>query len=96
MGEVSFHAGWTFHRASGNQTDRPREVFTVIFIDKDMVMEEPANDNQRADHARCVPIAFVAALACAGASLARYPSPLQPANNVSLRVRGPLVCSICT
>ena len=52
-GEVSFHSGWTFHQAAGNSTDAPREVFTVIFMDKDMTMAEPINHNQRLDHERC-------------------------------------------
>ena len=34
LGEVSFHAGWTFHRADGNATFMPREVFTIIYIDE--------------------------------------------------------------
>lgn len=51
-GEVSFHSGWTFHQASGNKTDTPREVYTIIFMDKDMLMAEPINHNQRLDHDR--------------------------------------------
>jgi len=52
-GEVSFHSGWTFHRAPSNTTaDKTRKVFTVIYIDKDMKMAEPLNDNQRADAKR--------------------------------------------
>jgi len=34
FGEVSFHSGWTFHRADGNATSVPREVFTIIYIDE--------------------------------------------------------------
>ena len=33
-GEVSFHAGWTFHRANANEGSQPREVFTIIYMDK--------------------------------------------------------------
>lgn len=51
-GEVSFHSGWTFHQAAGNSTDWPREVFTIIFMDKDMIMAEPINHNQHLDHER--------------------------------------------
>ena len=51
-GEVSFHSGWTFHHAAGNSTDTPREVFTIIFMDKDMIMAEPINHNQQLDHER--------------------------------------------
>jgi ectoine hydroxylase-related dioxygenase (phytanoyl-CoA dioxygenase family) len=34
LGEVSFHSGWTFHRAGRNLTDLPREVMTVIYMDE--------------------------------------------------------------
>lgn len=46
LGEVSFHSGWVFHRAGANQTDRMRRVMTVIYMDKDMVLKQPENDNQ--------------------------------------------------
>lgn len=49
LGEASFHLGWTFHRASPNKTQTPRRVMTIIYIDADMVIDEPVNDNQRAD-----------------------------------------------
>jgi ectoine hydroxylase-related dioxygenase (phytanoyl-CoA dioxygenase family) len=49
LGEVSFHSGWVFHRAGANQTDKTRKVMTVIYMDKDMILKEPENDNQRND-----------------------------------------------
>jgi ectoine hydroxylase-related dioxygenase (phytanoyl-CoA dioxygenase family) len=49
LGEVSFHAGWTFHRAGRNQSERPREVMTVIYMDEDMRLAAPRNENQQAD-----------------------------------------------
>src|SRR6185503_4760085 len=49
LGEVSFHAGWTFHRAGRNLSDRPREVMTVIYMDEDMRLAAPRNENQQAD-----------------------------------------------
>ena len=48
-GEVSFHSSLNFHKADGNQTDRPREVFTIIFMDKDMQLAEPINEYQHRD-----------------------------------------------
>lgn len=36
FGEVSFHAGWTFHRAGANITDRPRAVMTMIYMDENI------------------------------------------------------------
>lgn len=49
LGEVSFHGGWTFHRAGHNQTDRARKVMTVIYIDEDMRLAAPRNANQQID-----------------------------------------------
>jgi ectoine hydroxylase-related dioxygenase (phytanoyl-CoA dioxygenase family) len=46
LGEVSFHSGWVFHRAGANQTDEMRKVMTVIFMDKDMMLKQPENENQ--------------------------------------------------
>ena len=36
LGEVSFHLGWTFHKAGPNVSDRPRSVMTVIYMDAGM------------------------------------------------------------
>jgi ectoine hydroxylase-related dioxygenase (phytanoyl-CoA dioxygenase family) len=49
LGDVSFHSGWLYHRAGPNTTARPRGVMTVIYMDADMVLKEPENDNQRLD-----------------------------------------------
>ncbi len=48
-GEVSFHMGWTFHRAGANTTDSMRKVMTVIYMDSEMKLSEPTNENQVAD-----------------------------------------------
>ena len=55
LGDVSFHLGWTFHRANPNRTDLPRRVMTVIYLDADMTVASPANDNQAADLATWMP-----------------------------------------
>jgi ectoine hydroxylase-related dioxygenase (phytanoyl-CoA dioxygenase family) len=55
LGEVSFHAGWTFHRASANTTDRPREVMTIIYMDEAIRLAAPKNKNQIADIERWCP-----------------------------------------
>ncbi|MEM9380987.1 MAG: phytanoyl-CoA dioxygenase family protein, partial [Planctomycetota bacterium] len=49
VGDVSFHLGWTFHCATPNRSARARKVMTVIYVDADMRVAEPANPNQRAD-----------------------------------------------
>ena len=48
-GEVSFHSGWTCHRAGPNLTERPRSVMTIIYMDKDMRLRPPANRNEEID-----------------------------------------------
>jgi ectoine hydroxylase-related dioxygenase (phytanoyl-CoA dioxygenase family) len=55
LGEVSFHYGWTFHRAEGNETDLPREVMTIIYMDVDMRLKEPENENQAKAREGCCP-----------------------------------------
>ncbi|MFM2042251.1 MAG: hypothetical protein RLY86_827 [Pseudomonadota bacterium] len=49
LGEVSFHRGWTFHKAGPNLSDRPRSVMTVIYMDKDMRLKAPTNLSQQSD-----------------------------------------------
>jgi ectoine hydroxylase-related dioxygenase (phytanoyl-CoA dioxygenase family) len=46
IGEVSFHSGWVFHRAGANITKETRKVMTIIYIDKDMTLNNPENENQ--------------------------------------------------
>ena len=45
-GEVSFHSGWVFHRAGANVTDQMRKVMTVIYMDQNMKLKNPENENQ--------------------------------------------------
>jgi ectoine hydroxylase-related dioxygenase (phytanoyl-CoA dioxygenase family) len=59
LGEVSFHSGWVFHRAGANKTDRIREVMTIIYMDKNMRLKQPSNDNQQADWDTWCPNAVV-------------------------------------
>ncbi len=49
LGEVSFHSGWVFHRAGANNTNQVRKVMTMIYMDKDMILKEPENENQKKD-----------------------------------------------
>lgn len=46
VGEISFHSGWVFHRAGANTTDETRKVMTIIYMDKDMLLKQPENENQ--------------------------------------------------
>ncbi|WP_324027302.1 phytanoyl-CoA dioxygenase family protein [Maribacter sp. BPC-D8] len=49
VGEISFHSGWVFHRAGANTTNEMRKVMTIIYMDKDMKLQEPANAGQQND-----------------------------------------------
>lgn len=49
LGEVSFHAGWLFHRAGANTSGRPRKVMTMIYMDQDQKITHPKNEYQKAD-----------------------------------------------
>ncbi len=55
LGDVSFHSGWTFHRAGANTTDRPREVMTVIYMDEQIRLVPPKNKNHLTDMERWMP-----------------------------------------
>src|SRR4051812_3075833 len=49
LGDVSFHMGWTLHRAGPNKTSDIRRVFTIIYMDIDMRLAAPKNSNQQND-----------------------------------------------
>lgn len=49
LGEVSFHLGWTFHRAGPNRTRKPRSVMTIIYMDRAMRLAAPVNPMQQVD-----------------------------------------------
>lgn len=55
LGDVSFHAGWTFHRAGANTTTRPREVITIIYMDENIRLIAPKNKNHVLDTERWCP-----------------------------------------
>ncbi len=46
LGEISFHSGWIFHRAGANNTNETRKVMTVIYMDSEMKLKNPSNQNQ--------------------------------------------------
>jgi ectoine hydroxylase-related dioxygenase (phytanoyl-CoA dioxygenase family) len=59
LGEVSFHLGWTYHRAGPNRSADPRSVMTIIYMDSDMRLKEPGNYMQVKDAADWCPGAVV-------------------------------------
>lgn len=55
LGDVSFHTGWTFHRAGPNRSGAPRAVMTVIYMDADITVTEPTNEYRVGDLANWMP-----------------------------------------
>lgn len=49
LGEVSYHSGWTYHRAGVNVSDKPRKVMTIIYMDKDIRIVSPTNQYREND-----------------------------------------------
>lgn len=49
LGEVSFHYGWTFHRAGPNTSDRPRAVMTIIYMEDGIRLTAPRHKNHQLD-----------------------------------------------
>lgn len=50
LGDVSFHLGWTFHKAGANVSDKPRAVMTMIYMDAEMKLAQalgPIQENDR-------------------------------------------------
>jgi ectoine hydroxylase-related dioxygenase (phytanoyl-CoA dioxygenase family) len=59
LGEVSFHCGWLYHGAGENKSNIPREVMTIIYMDKNMRLSKPQHQNQWDDYeAFCKPTKF--------------------------------------
>lgn len=59
VGEISFHSGWIFHRAGANTTNKMRKVMTIIYMDKDMKLKNPENENQVNDWHKWCPNAQI-------------------------------------
>ena len=59
LGEVSFHSGWTFHRAGPNGSEAMRAVMTIIYMEDGMRVAAPKNENQQRDWDRWLPGARV-------------------------------------
>ncbi len=55
LGDVSFHSGWTFHRAGANSSARLREVMTMIYMDEAIRLAPSKNKNHINDAARWCP-----------------------------------------
>ena len=60
LGEVSFHYGYTFHRAGPNTSEQMRKIMTIIYMDKDMRLADPKNQTQINDWNNWMPGAKIA------------------------------------
>ena len=54
-GDATFHSGWTLHNAPPNETDRMREVMTVIYFEDGARIMEPDHPHRAADLAAWFP-----------------------------------------
>jgi ectoine hydroxylase-related dioxygenase (phytanoyl-CoA dioxygenase family) len=55
LGDVSFHLGWTFHKAGANVGPAPRSVMTVIYMDERMRLAHSINPAQVNDRHQWCP-----------------------------------------
>jgi len=75
LGEVSFHRGWTFHRARANSTPNLRAAMTVIYMDQAMRLVQPANAHQQNDWDKWCPGAEVGKIIDTPRNPVLYPLP---------------------
>lgn len=54
-GEISFHGGWTFHRAGANISDKVRAVMTIIYMEDGIKVSEFTNTAHQADRDAWLP-----------------------------------------
>lgn len=59
LGEVSYHLGWTYHRAGPNTSDAPRRVMTIIYFEDGNTLIAPRNRAQENDWNTWMPGAIV-------------------------------------
>jgi ectoine hydroxylase-related dioxygenase (phytanoyl-CoA dioxygenase family) len=55
LGDVNYHLGWVFHRASPNLTDQVRRAMTIIYVDSETTLAEPINEKQTLNIEICMP-----------------------------------------
>ena len=51
-GDATWHYGWTLHNASGNNSDKTREVMTIIYFADGATVTKPINEHQENDRNR--------------------------------------------
>jgi ectoine hydroxylase-related dioxygenase (phytanoyl-CoA dioxygenase family) len=63
LGEVSFHSGWTFHRAGGNSSPQARAVMTIIYMENGIRLIKPRNKHQQQDWKAWLPCCKIGEIA---------------------------------
>jgi ectoine hydroxylase-related dioxygenase (phytanoyl-CoA dioxygenase family) len=63
LGDVSFHLGWTYHRAGINRTDHIRKVMTIIYMDAETRVAQPRTPSQEGDRKALFPDVQIGELA---------------------------------
>lgn len=51
-GDATWHYGWTLHNAPGNNSDKTREVMTIIYFADGATVTTPVNEHQENDRNR--------------------------------------------
>ncbi|MEX0609505.1 MAG: phytanoyl-CoA dioxygenase family protein [Balneolaceae bacterium] len=54
-GEISFHGGWTFHRAEANTSNKVRAVMTIIYMEDGIKVSEFTNSAHENDRDAFLP-----------------------------------------
>ncbi|MEX0719563.1 MAG: phytanoyl-CoA dioxygenase family protein [Balneolaceae bacterium] len=54
-GEISFHGGWTFHRAEANTSDKVRAVLTIIYMEDGIRVSEFKREAHKDDRDAFLP-----------------------------------------
>ncbi|QYM78210.1 phytanoyl-CoA dioxygenase family protein [Horticoccus luteus] len=75
LGEVSFHYGWTFHRAGPNTSTQPRAVMTIIYIEDGIRLIEPNTKARQGDRAAFASDVEVGAVMNGKMTPVIYPTP---------------------
>lgn len=55
LGDVSFHYGWTYHRAEPNESKLMRKAMTIIYMDEQMQVIESSRSEHVADQRAFMP-----------------------------------------
>ena len=55
LSDVSFHYGWTYHRAEPNRSNLMRKAMTIIYMDEQMMVIESSRTEQVTDQKAFIP-----------------------------------------